>query len=75
MMEKTSLQWFIEQLPIRMKNYLREEIVKAEEMERNQIMNSWDDGYEKGRRDRMEKVTNPVGNSEIYYDMLYKKDK
>lgn len=74
-MEKTSLQWFIEQLPIRMKNYLREEIVKAEEMERNQIMNSWDDGYENGRRDRMEKVTNPVGNSEIYYDMLYKKDR
>ncbi len=73
-MEKTSLQWFIEQLPMRMKNYLSEEIVKAEDMERNQIMNSWDDGYEKGRRDRMEKVNNPVGNSEIYYDMLYKRD-
>ena len=37
----TALDWFVEQLPLRMRNYLQEEIVKAKQMEKEQIINSW----------------------------------
>lgn len=34
--KQTAVDWLYEQLPIRMKNYLQEEIIKAKEMEKQQ---------------------------------------
>ena len=42
-MEKTALEWFVEQLPIRILNQYQEEIQKAKEMEKEQIIKFADD--------------------------------
>ena len=41
----TALQWFIDQLPIRIINAYSEEIQKALEMEKEQIQNAYNKGY------------------------------
>jgi hypothetical protein len=74
-MKQTAVEWLEEQmktwgnLPI----WMRDDIVKkAKEMEKEQIINAWDNGYDKGTRDRIEKISNPVGNAEQYYNKTYK---
>ena len=42
------------------------------EMEKEQIKDAWNDGYDKGTRDRIEKISNPVGNAEQYYNETFK---
>ena len=44
------------------------------EMEKEQIKDAWDDGYDKGTRDRIEKISNPVGNAEQYYNETFKSE-
>jgi hypothetical protein len=43
-------------------------------MEKNNICDAWDNGYDKGTRDRIEKISNPVGNAEQYYNQTYKSE-
>ncbi len=43
-------------------------------MEKEQIENAWDDAYDKGTRDRIEKISNPVGNAEQYYNKTFKSE-
>ena len=45
MENKTALQWFIDQLPIRIVNSYREEIAKALNKEKEQINKAYYDGY------------------------------
>lgn len=47
MEKQTSIDWFIDKLPIRMKNYLREEIETARKMHKEEIEDAWyaDDEY------------------------------
>ena len=45
-MEQTAVEWLVSKLPQRMLNYLKEEIEQAKEMEKQQII----DAYEEGQR-------------------------
>jgi len=47
---------------------------QAKEMEKNNICDAWDNGYDKGTRDRIEKISNPVGNAEQYYNETFKSE-
>ena len=49
-------------------------IEQAKEMEKEQIIEAWDNGYDKGTRDRIEKISNPVGNAEQYYNETFKSE-
>ena len=63
--KQTAVEWLYEQLPIRMKNYLQEEIIKAKAMEKEQIM----DAYDKGEfNDGMNET------AEQYYTETYNND-
>jgi hypothetical protein len=53
---------------------IQEWFKQAKEMEKEQIMDAWDDGYDKGMRDRIEKISNPVGNAEQYYNETFKSE-
>ena len=44
MSKQTSVEWFIEQLPIRILNMYRKEIEQTKEMEKRQIMEAFDSG-------------------------------
>jgi hypothetical protein len=43
-------------------------------MEKDQIKDAWNDAYDKGTRDRLEKISNPVGNAEQYYNETFKSE-
>ena len=45
---QTAVEWLIEQLPIRMQNYLQNDIEKAKRMEKNQIKESYESGWVNG---------------------------
>ena len=47
---------------------------QAKQMERQEIKDAWDDAYDKGTRDRIEKISNPVGNAEQYYNETFKSE-
>ena len=76
---KTAVEWLFERLErmiprtklydIDKKQYLEQ----AKEMEKEQIIDAWNDGYEKGLRVREEKIINPVFDAETYYDDTYGK--
>jgi hypothetical protein len=51
-----------------------EDMFQAKEMEKEQIIDTWDDAYDKGTRDRIEKISNPVGNAEQYYNETFKNE-
>jgi len=71
MEEKLGTEWLVEQLNL----YEYEDVIKqAKEMEKNNVCNAWDDGYDKGMRDRIEKISNPVGNAEQYYNKNFKSE-
>jgi len=63
--KQTAVEWLYEQLPIRMKNYLQEEIIKAKAMHKKEIM----DAYNKGEfNDGMNET------AEQYYTETYNND-
>jgi hypothetical protein len=74
MEKQTSIEWLVEQWPI-LESQLPQQLIKqAKEMEKNNICDAWDNGYDKGTRDRIEKISNPVGNAEQYYNQTYKSE-
>jgi hypothetical protein len=73
---KTAVEWLVNELK---NNHgidltLYSEFDKAKEMEKDNICDAWDDGYDKGMRDRIEKISNPVGNAEQYYNKKFKSE-
>ena len=67
----TAVEWFVEQLPIRMKNYMQQEIIQAKQMEKEQLVKAWDDGdyayfYSK-------ETGRDFDNGEEYYNEVYEK--
>lgn len=56
------------------KDHLEYLINRAKAIEKEQIIEAWDDGYDKGTRDRIEKISNPVGNAEQYYNEQFKSE-
>ncbi len=75
-MKQTAVEWLVEQMTKR--DFIAipkpEWIEQAKEMGKQEIMNAWNDGYDKGTRDRIEKISNPVGNAEQYYNKTFKSE-
>jgi len=71
-MEKNAVEWLVDQLPIRILNMYRDEIAEAKLICEEQIEGAWDDGYDKGRLTRLEKVSKPVGDAKTYYNNKFK---
>jgi len=75
-MKQTAVEWLISKL--NKEGFAQvvtdEEIQQAKSMEKEQIIDAWDDGYDKGTRDRIEKISNPVGNAEQYYNETFKSE-
>jgi len=70
-MAQTSMEWFVEQLPIRIVNMYNKEIVQAKQMEKEQLVKAWDDGdyayfYSK-------ETGRDFDNGEEYYNEIYEK--
>lgn len=71
---KTAVEWLYEQIlltPLDIRS-INKCLEQAKEMEKDNVCDAWDDGYDKGMRDRIEKISNPVGNAEQYYNETYK---
>lgn len=66
--KKTAVDWLVDQLPIRMKNYLMEEIEKAKKMERENIESAWHDGNLLGRNGWVQEEYN---TGQQYYNETY----
>jgi len=47
-------------------------VKQAREMEKEQIINAWNNAYDKGTRDRLEKVVDPVGDADTYFKETFK---
>ena len=73
-MKQTAVEWLIEQWPILESQFPQQLIEQAKEMEKDNVCDAWDDGYDKGMRDRIEKISNPVGNAEQYYNETFKSE-
>ncbi len=86
-MEQTAVEWLVDylknikELPfirqdlnIHEQNILNDIIQQAKEMEKDNVCDAWDDGYDKGMRDRIEKISNPVGNAEQWYNETFKSE-
>ena len=74
-MKQTAVEWLYDKIKHGItKKQFDEFILEAKEMEKQEIMNTWDDGYDKGTRDRLEKISNPVGNAEQYYNETFKSE-
>ena len=58
-MNKTAMQWFVDQLPIRILNAYADEIQKALEMEKTQIQTAYDKGY----NESWEEIQNNIDNN------------
>ena len=72
-MKQTALEWLMQEL----KNIditHKELFEKALEMEKDEVYNAWNDGYDKGTRNRIEKISNPVGNAKQYYNETFKSE-
>lgn len=70
-MAQTSMEWFVEQLPIRIVNMYNKEIIQAKQMEKEQLVKAWDDGdyayfYSK-------ETGRDFDNGEEYYNEVYEK--
>jgi hypothetical protein len=77
MKQQTAVEWLAETLKFSNKEIYAQTyfiIEQAKEMEKNNICDAWDNGYDKGARDRIEKISNPVGNAEQYYKQTYKSE-
>ena len=72
-MKQTAVEWFAE-ITASLGYVSTDVLEQAKEMEKQEIMNAWNDGYDKGTRDRIEKISNPVGNAEQYYNETFKSE-
>ena len=71
-MKQTAVEWLVEQLPQRMKNYLNDSIALAKEMEKEQIVDAFSEGT------RMIDVNDEMSamlNGFIYYGETYEQNK
>jgi Zn-dependent oligopeptidase len=71
MAQQTAVEWFIEQLPMRIINMYHKEIEQVKQMEKEQLVKAWDDGdyayfYSK-------ETGRDFDNGEEYYNETYKK--
>lgn len=60
----TTIEWLVEQLPIRIINSYQDEIKKAKEMHKQEIIDAWEDGQH----------SFSSRNAEQYYQETFEKD-
>ena len=86
-MKQTAVEWLANSIinleerlrlkEINLNDFIEEKdllVEQAKEMEKDEVHNAWNDGYDKGTRDRIEKISNPVGNAEQYYNKTFKSE-
>lgn len=81
-MKQTAVKWLEEELAGNLKSIILNNdfrmmeklFEQAKAMEKDEMYNAWNDGYDKGTRDRIEKISNPVGNAEQYYNETFKSE-
>jgi len=61
-MKQTAVEWLVEQLPMRIKNSMMDEIEQAKEMEKEQIIEAHNSG---------KNILPPNENGEQYYNETY----
>jgi hypothetical protein len=71
---KTAVEWLVQKLS---KEWVLEErdlylIEQAKELEEEQHYETWNNAYDKGTRDRLEKVVDPVGDADTYFKETFK---
>jgi spore coat polysaccharide biosynthesis predicted glycosyltransferase SpsG len=64
-MEQTAVEWLVSKLPQRMLNYLKEEIEQANEMEKQKIIDAYQQGFNNAY------FNNPL-SKEQYYNEIFK---
>jgi hypothetical protein len=79
---KTAVEWLFNQLSINnitldkgTKAHCEMEqkiLEQAKEMEKKQHYQTWNNAYDKGTRDRLEKVVDPVGDADTYFKETFK---
>ena len=70
-MKQTSIEWLVEQLPIRVKNYLPEEIAKALQMHKEEIEDAYGHGQNNGYMYAHKKAITIT--KENYYNKTYER--
>ena len=67
------LEWIRRTLPMDLDTprMIEDKIESLLHRERKQIINAWNDGYEKGLRTREENISNPAFDAETYYANNY----
>jgi hypothetical protein len=73
---KTAVEWFSKNLKdfphIKHSQSFKDLVIKAKEMEKEQHYQTWNNAYDKGTRDRLEKVVDPVGDADTYFKETFK---
>jgi len=75
----TAVDWLLENLPLRYKNAIlntcQEEINKAKAMEKEQIIDAFEDGYESCDIDEAFEINRKLASGELYYNKTYNQNK
>ena len=69
--QQTAVEWLAEQLPIRIVNSFQEEIAKAKQMEKEQIIKSFSIGNDCGYQFAQTEYAQQYNNGEQYYNETY----
>ena len=71
-MKQTAVEWLVEQMDIKNPNWLKEEIEQAKEMEKQQIIEAFDDGWKRANdtKDKAYATSEDFGNN--YYNETFK---
>lgn len=70
---QTAVQWFVDQLPLRMKNYMGKEIEQALQIEKEQSIECWNTAHQSGRFEGKGIAQENWQTFEQYYNETYGK--
>jgi len=78
-MKHTAVEWLVTHINLGL-TYEQEVIFEglfeqARAIEKEQIINAWNNAYDKGTRDRLEKVVDTVGDADTYLKETFKQQK
>ena len=75
----TAVDWLLENLPLRYKNSIlntcQEEINKAKAMEKEQLIEAFEVGYECCDLDEAMEINKKLTSGDLYYNMKYNQPK
>jgi hypothetical protein len=77
-MKQTAVEWLETEIDNKdmgeISMWIYDFIKQAKEMEKEHIINAWNNAYDKGTRDRLEKVVDPVGDADTYFKETFKSE-